>query len=200
MTALRDIRIVAPLGFVLLLLLPSAAIGVGALSFDYRFEALLLVSLLLVGCCAVAGFTAAELGLTAPVRGRHWVGGALITAVLVAFVVLEADFVEGCRPTPNWMLFTPFYVLISCPLQEIVCRAIPKLIADRLQMSGAKYVLFSSGAFSLMHAAYGDTLLLANTFFAGVVWSVAYLLTRNIWPLALSHAAVGLYAFSLGVA
>jgi membrane protease YdiL (CAAX protease family) len=200
MTALRDMRSAAPMGFALLLLLPSAAIGGGVLSFDYRFEALLLVFLTVIGLCAIAGFTAAELGLTTPVHRRHWAGAALITAVLLAFVVLEADVLDAHRPAPNWMLFAPFYVLVSCPLQEVVCRAIPKLIADRLDMSGVNYVLFSSGVFSLMHAAYGDTLLLANTFFAGLAWSAAYLVTRNIWPLALSHAAVGLYAFSLGVA
>jgi membrane protease YdiL (CAAX protease family) len=82
----------------------------------------------------------------------------------------------------------------------VVCRSIPKLLADRLQMSGRNYVLFSSVIFSLMHGAYGDPVLLANTFFAGLAWGGAYLLTRNIWPLIVSHAAVGMLAFWLGVA
>lgn len=200
MTVLRDMRLLAPAGFALALLLPSAAIASGLLSFDYRFEALLLVSLLLLASCAVAGFTAAELGLTAPIARRHWVWGVLLTVTLVVLVTLEANFVAAHRPTPNWAIFAPFYVLVSSPLQEVVCRAIPKLIADRFQMSGAKYVLFSASTFSLMHAAYADPLLLLNTFFAGLAWGAAYLVTRNIWPLAFSHAAVGLYAFSLGVA
>lgn len=200
MTFVRDMRRVAPLGFASLLLLPSAAMSFGLLSFDYRFEALLLISLLLIGMCVAEGVTKAELGLSAPLVRRHWLGASSLTACLIALVAIEADILAMRRPTPEWAVFVPFYVLISSPLQEVVCRAIPKLIADRLQMSNAKYVLFSASVFSLMHAAYGDSLLLANTFFAGLVWGVAYLVTRNIWPLAFSHAAVGLYAFALGVA
>lgn len=200
MTTLTDVRRFTPAGFALLLLLPSAAIASGLLSFDYRFEALLVVSVLLLAICAVAGFTAAELGLTMRVDRRHWVGGVLLTVTLVVLVTLESNYVVSHPPAPNWALFAPFYVLISSPLQEVVCRAIPKLIADRFQMSAAKYVLFSAATFSLMHVAYGDSLLLVNTFFAGLAWGAAYLVTRSIWPLAFSHAAVGLYAFSLGVA
>jgi membrane protease YdiL (CAAX protease family) len=91
-------------------------------------------------------------------------------------------------------------VLVSSPCQEVVCRSIPKLLADRLQMSGRNYVLFSSAVFSLMHAAYGDPVLLANTFLAGIAWSTAYLFTRNVWPLTASHAAVGSFAFWIGLA
>ena len=67
-------------------------------------------------------------------------------------------------------------------------------------MSGPHYVLFSSVVFSLMHNGYGDPVLLVNTFFAGLAWATAYLITRNIWPLIFSHAAVGTLAFALGVA
>jgi len=75
-----------------------------------------------------------------------------------------------------------------------------KINYRRLRMSGPNYVLFSSAIFSLMHFAYGDGVLLMNSFFAGLVWATAYLFTRNIWPLVASHAAVGTFAFWLGVA
>ena len=201
MTALRDMRAAAPLlAFASLLLLPGAAMRAGVLSFDYRFEALLTVSLFILAFSAYAGFTRAELGLASPFVRRHWLGGVALTAALAAAIAIEANFVVANRAAPNLIVFAPFYVLVSSPLQEIVCRAIPKLIADKLQMSGANYVLFSAAVFSLMHVAYGDSLLLLNTFFAGLAWGAAYLITRNVWPLAFSHAAIGLYAFSLGVA
>ncbi len=82
-------------------------------------------------------------------------------------------------PAPNWLRFAPFYVLVSSPLQEISCRAIPRLIAERLGANATSYAVFSSLLFSLMHFAYGDAALLINTFFAGVVWSVTYLLTGS---------------------
>ena len=91
-------------------------------------------------------------------------------------------------------------MLVSSPCQELVCRAIPKLMTDRLQISGLAYVLYSSTMFSLIHVAYGDPMLLINTFLLGLVWGTAYLKMRNIWPLILSHAAIGTLAFSLGLA
>ncbi|KAF0124372.1 MAG: abortive infection protein [Methylocystaceae bacterium] len=195
------LRSLAPLiGFVLLLLAPSLAIAAGALSFQIRFEALLVVSVLCIAACVLGGYSFAELGLGAPRGGRAWLICGALTCLLLAGIVVEAQFLNHSAAEPNWVAFAPFYVLVSSPCQEIVCRSVPKLIADRLQMSGRNYVLFSSAVFSLMHGAYGDPVLLANTFLAGVAWSTAYLFTRNVWPLTASHAAVGSFAFWIGVA
>lgn len=187
------------MAFSFLLLLPGIAVRSGMLSFDLRFEALLIVSALCIGACVLAGYSWSELGFGTPWIARHWVGGIALTLVLGLLILLEARFRSG-QPQPDWVTFAPFYVLVSSPCQEVVCRAIPKLIADRAQMSGRSYILFSAAVFSLMHSAYGDSLLLVNTFFAGLAWGAAYLVTRNIWPLMASHAAVGTFAFWLGVA
>jgi hypothetical protein len=201
MTALRRIHDNWLLiGFALTLLSPSMAIHAGLLPFDMRFEALLAISSLCIGLCFLAGYSIAELGLQAPRVARHWLGCGLVTLCIGAALYLESLYVATGRPQPDWMRFAPFYVLISSPCQELVCRAIPKLIADKLQIGGGRYVLFSAATFSLMHVAYGDSLLLANTFFVGLIWAAAYRLTRNIWPVAASHAAVGTLAFWLGIA
>jgi membrane protease YdiL (CAAX protease family) len=201
MTVLRRPRDIAPLfGFALLLLLPGAAIRGGLLPFEFRFEALFGVSFLCIALCAVAGFSLAELGLARPLALRHWAGCGALTLALAASVFLESRYLALAHKPPDWISFAPFYVLVSSPCQEVVCRSIPKLIADKMQMSGGHYVLYSSVVFSLMHNAYGDPMLLANTFFAGLAWATAYLITRNIWPLICSHAAVGTLAFFLGVA
>jgi membrane protease YdiL (CAAX protease family) len=198
---MRQIRYVSPLlGFALLLLTPGLAIHWGWLPFDLRFEALIVVSILCIGLTILAGYTSAELGLRAPWIARHWFGSALVTALLAAAIFLEAQYVPAAHDQPDWLRFAPFYVLVSSPFQELVFRSIPKLITDKLQLGGLNYVLFSAGTFSLMHIAYGDAMLLANTFFVGVAWATAYHFTRNIWPLAASHAAVGTLAFWLGIA
>jgi membrane protease YdiL (CAAX protease family) len=194
-------RSLAPLvAFTLLLLAPSLAIAGGALSFHLRFEALLVVSLLCIAACVLGGYSFAELGLGLPRGARAWLICGALTCLLLAAIVVEAQFFSHPQTPPNWIAFAPFYALVSSPCQEVVCRSIPKLIADRMQMSGRNYVLFSSAVFSLMHAAYGDPVLLANTFLAGVAWSTAYLFTRNVWPLTASHAAVGSFAFWIGLA
>lgn len=196
-----NLRSLAPLlAFLLLLLAPSLAIRSGALPFDLRFEALLAVSVLCIAVCVLGGYSFSELGLGAPRVARHWLVCGALTAFLLAGILIEAQFLSLANQPPNWVAFAPFYVLVSSPCQEIVCRSVPKLITDRLQMKERHYVLFSSAVFSLMHCAYSDPVLLANTFFAGLAWSVAYLFTRNVWPLAASHAAVGSFAFWIGVA
>jgi hypothetical protein len=200
MTNMRHLHGIAPLmGFSLLLVAPGVAIRYGMIPFDFRFEALLIVSSLCIAACFFGGYSFTELGLGRP-SARHWLGGAALTLLLAIFIVIEAEFLTLAHPPSNWVSFAPFYLLVSSPCQELVCRSIPKLITDRLQMSGRNYVLFSAIVFSLMHSAYGDSVLLMNTFFAGLAWASAYLITRNVWPLIASHAAVGTLAFSLGVA
>lgn len=201
MTVLRHLRFLAPLlAFASLLLTPGVAIRCGLLPFDFRFEALVIISGLCIALCLLAGYSFSELGLGAPWVARHWLACGALTALLAVSILLEAQFFSFAPHPSNLVRFAPFYVLVSSPCQEVVCRSIPKLITDRLQMSGRNYVLFSSAVFSLMHNAYGDPVLLANTFFAGLVWASAYVLTRNIWPLIASHAAIGMLAFSVGVA
>ena len=120
--------------------------------------------------------------------------------ILAAHVVPGIPWIETGYSTPAWLSFAPFYVLVSSPCQEIVCRSIPKLMTDRLRTGGWAYVLYSAAVFSMIHIAYGDAALLVNTFLLGVVWGIAYLRMQNLWPLILSHAAVGTLAFSLGLA
>src|SRR4051812_2396087 len=205
MTVLRQQRfqwrLIAPLpGFAALLLAPGLAIHWGFLPFEYRIPALLLVSVLCIALCLLAGFSVAELGLSRPSDIRHWLFCAAITAGIAAIMVAQPRFLPFAHKPPVWLSFAPFYVLVSSPCQEVVCRSIPKLMTDRLQVRPWTYVIYSSAVFSLIHVAYGDSILMLNTFLVGIVWSFAYLRMRNIWPVILSHAAIGTLAFSLGLA
>ena len=201
MTLLRQWRTIAPLpGLAMLLLTPGLAIRWGVLPFAYRVHALLAVSGICIALCLRAGFSLSELGLGRPPLRAHWIGCAALTFGLAAIMVLETHVFIFTRQQPVWLSFAPFYVLVSSPCQEVVCRSIPKLMTDRLQTSGWTYVLYSSAMFSLIHIAYGDTALLLNTFLVGIVWGIAYLRMLNLWPLILSHAVIGTLAFSLGIA
>ena len=201
MTYLRQLRPIVPLaGFAVLLTLPGLAIQLGLLPFEYRVYALLVVSAVCIALCLLAGFSYAELGLGRPSSRRHWIGCGTLTVGLAAIMVLATKLFSFDHQQPVWLSFAPFYVLVSSPCQEVVCRSIPKLMTDRLQTNGWAYVLYSATMFSLIHLAYGDTALLLNTFLLGVVWGIAYLRMLNIWPLIISHAAIGTLAFSLGLA
>ena len=201
MTFSRQWRSLVPLtAFTVLLLAPGLAIHFGLLPFAYRTSALLVVSGLCIALCLLSGLSLAELGLGRPSFREHWLGCAVLTLGLAAIMVLQTRLFTFDSEPPVWLSFAPFYVLVSSPCQEVVCRSIPKLMIDRLQARGWVYVLYSSAVFSLIHIAYGDTALLLNTFAVGVVWGIAYLRMLNIWPLILSHAAIGTLAFALGLA
>jgi uncharacterized protein len=201
MTLLRQWRGLAPLaGFAALLLSPGLAIHWGLLPFAYRTYALLAVSAICIALCVWAGFGLDELGLRRPALRSHWIGCAALTLALAAIMLLETRWFTFTRERPVWLSFAPFYVLVSSPCQEVVCRSIPKLITDRLQTGDWLYVLYSSAVFSLVHIAYGDAALLLNTFLLGIAWGIAYLRMLNVWPLILSHAVIGTLAFSLGIA
>lgn len=187
-------------GLALLLAAPGLAIQFGLLPFAYRMHALILVSGLCVGLCVRAGVSFAELGFGRPHQWRHWLGCAAVTAVIASVMLVQTQMFEFDAKPPAWLSFAPFYVLVSSPCQEVVCRSIPKLITDRLARGGWAYVLYSAAMFSLIHLCYGDPTLLLNTFLLGLVWGAAYLWMRNIWPLIVSHAAIGTLAFALGLA
>ena len=184
----------------MLLLAPGLAIHSGLLPFEYRTYALVAVSAVCIALCLRSGFSAAELGLGRPSFRDHWLGCTVLTLGLAAVMVLQTHLITFDAQPPVWLSFAPFYVLVSSPCQEVVCRSIPKLMTDRLQARSWVYVLYSSAVFSLIHIAYGDTTLLLNTFAVGIVWGIAYLRMLNIWPLILSHAAIGTLAFALGLA
>ncbi len=201
MTVLRRPPPLAALSlYTLLLLAPAAAMSAGLLPFAWRFHALVVVSSFCIAQCVVAGYSLADLGLAEHGDRRQWLVAFGLSLLLMTLVFLETKHFALARPAPDWRLFAPFYVFVSSPCQEIVCRAFPRVIAHQLRASGLFYVLFSSAAFSLMHAAYGDPFLIINTFFAGLAWSTAYLLTGNLWPIIASHAAVGAFAFWIGAA
>lgn len=193
-------RLAPVAGMAALLALPGVAIQFGVLPFADRVYALLAVSAICIASCRYAGFSFAELGFGRPQRLRDWLGCAAVTLAIAAVMLLQTQLFAFDAKPPAWLSFAPFYVLVSSPCQEVVCRSIPKLITDRLQHGGWAYVLFSAAMFSLIHLCYGDPVLMLNTFLLGLVWGIAYWRMLNIWPLIASHALVGTLAFSLGMA
>ena len=93
------------------------------------------------------------------------------------------------------MIATAYLSLTAAFSEEIICRAIPWLIFQRLLSSPKPaYVIVTSVIFALIHWETGIANVVAS-FSVGLVFSIAYLKLRNIWPLVIAHAVIDLIAF-----
>ena len=186
-------------GFAFLLLAPGVAIRYGVLPFEFRFQALLLVSGLVIALCAVAGFSLAELGLGRPLALRHWAGCGALTLALAGSVLLESRYLAAAHPPFDWIGFSPSMCSVQplsgghMPIDSETDRGSAANERAKLRFIFLRRFFVDAQRLWRSHAA-------RQTFFAGLAWATAYLFTRNIWPLIFSHAAVGTLAFCLGVA
>jgi membrane protease YdiL (CAAX protease family) len=78
--------------------------------------------------------------------------------------------------------------------EELVVRSylIPRL--ERLLHSAWASVLVSAAVFGLLHWRSG-ILTMCHAFLAGIVYGIAFVLTRRLWPVALAHAMYDFSAF-----
>src|ERR1700712_195410 len=104
MTSSRQWRTIAPLPAVAtLLLMPGLAIHWGLLPFEYRIHALLLVSLLCIALCFLAGFSFAELGLGRPSFREHWLFCGGVTVMLALIMVAQTRLFSVVHQPPAWL-------------------------------------------------------------------------------------------------
>lgn len=123
---------------------------------------------------------------------------------LVLFLVLRYLWVFGCslvtwddvpspfapHPHPRQAVDYALMVLtfgVAGFAEELVTRAYLITRLEQLLQSRGAAVLLAAALFASYHAYYGIRGV-ANTLAMGVVYGVAYLLIRRVWPLAIGHA------------
>ena len=154
------------------------------------------------------GLTLADLGLTLPspiYRGLlPFMGVTLLLFPLsfvfygligyVAQIMISDNWLDQGFRYPSqipadgtWRVIGAIYLAATAGVvEEIVFRALPRLLADNSWISSFFYVLSSSVLFACVHWENGQ-IALVETFFWGMSMAGLFLATRSLWPGIIIH-------------
>lgn len=178
-------------------ILPVLLLAKGTIPFQWRFYVLIGMTALAVYLSVVRHHPASALGLN-----LHRLKGVFLWSVLPSVLLAGGVLLSGL---PHRLLgierlpFYLFFVFVSAPAQEFLYRSFlfAELAAARVPPFAV--VIVSATLFSFMHIIYRDYMTVLVTFLAGLVWSVVVMRTKSLLAVALSHAALGALAVTLGV-
>lgn len=140
--------------------------------------------------------------------GLRWsIPGLVVAAALRAWLFpnepvlsIHAAEVDTALLTPGAVALLAGYVLVLCPVQEYVTRAgvqapiLNAFGASRARLGAAVSTLVAAVTFGAMHIAYGVGPVLLTTL-VGLYWGVAFVHTRSVLAIAVSHVVLGFAAF-----
>jgi CAAX protease family protein len=181
--------------------LPPLLIVVGVIPFAYRFVVLVAVAGALALLAWLRGTPAADLGL----RSDNLKPALAVNAALALLLgsALLAAFALGLIRQPraiDWWWLAPFYVAVSCPAQEFLCRGFLFAEMQRRGITGAgAQIAVSAVSYAFLHIVYGDWLAFLAPLAIGVVWGALYRRYPNLWGVILSHAVLGLVSIRVGL-
>jgi membrane protease YdiL (CAAX protease family) len=100
----------------------------------------------------------------------------------------------------DWLLFAPFYVLVSCPAQEFACRGFLFAGMRRHGVMGHwPQILISAVTYAILHIVYRNWLSFLAPLCIGLVWAAIYRRYPNLWAVVLSHTVLGLISIAIGL-
>jgi CAAX protease family protein len=181
--------------------LPPLLIYFGLIPFAYRYIVLLAIAAALAIVAVQQGIPARELGLrTDNLEPALAVNAAL--ALVVGSALLAAYWLGFMRQprVMDWWWFAPFYVLVSCPAQEFICRGFLFAEMGRRGITGAgPQIAISAVTYAFLHVVYKDWLAFLAPLVIGLAWGAIYRRYPNLWGVVVSHAILGLISIAIGL-
>lgn len=181
--------------------IPPLLIYFGLIPFASRHVVLVAVAAALAVLAWQRGTSARDLGLrTDNLRPALAVNAALALGVGSALLaVWWLGLMRGPRAV-DWWWFAPFYVLVSCPAQELACRGFLFAEMNRRGITGAgAQIAISAVSYAFLHIVYKDWLAFLAPLVIGVVWGAIYRRWPNLWCVVGSHAILGLISIMIGL-
>jgi len=117
----------------------------------------------------------------------------LVIAVAGALVLLSYRLARGCRPLPLSIVVLLAVYPVWGFIQQFVVQALVAGNLEKLGAPRAAVVAVAAALFGLAHLP--DLPLVGLCAAAGVAWTIVYLRTRNLVPLAITHAWLGALAY-----
>ena len=169
------------------------------IDFECRFSVLILVGALSYLIATKLKYTDKELGITK--KNIYQSIKRILPVTLIVFIFTLVYYFLGLSnySNTNSITFYIFYILISCPIQELLYRSILKCYLDEFKISNATKIIISSILFSYLHIVYFNPLTLIFTLIIGLYWNYCYYKDNNIVGVTISHIILGVSTILLGI-
>lgn len=169
------------------------------IDFKYRFYVLILMGMLSYIIALKLKYNNSDLGIS-----KSNIIKSIKRVLPITFIIFIGTLIYYFLGLSNYnntnnILFYIFYILISCPIQEILYRSILKCYLDEFKINNVTKIIISSILFSYLHIIYFDILTLIFTLVVGLYWNYCYYKDNNVIGVTLSHIMLGISTILLGI-
>lgn len=174
-------------------------ICIGIIPWDMKFVALVVGAVAMYIVMRILGHTHSDIGIT---RQRTIYSLRTVLPITIALVIAAGLFLllEKPRFSPTEGIeFYVFYILISCPAQELLFRAILSRILQELRLHRVLELGVAAALFGYVHIIYGDMLTVVVMGIVGLFWYRAYQRSSNLIGVTISHVVLGVMTIALGI-
>ena len=174
-------------------------ICIGVIPWSMKFAALVVGVVAMYIVMRILGHTHSDIGIT---RQRTIYSLETVLPITVALIIAAGLFLLLERPrfSPTEGIgFYVFYILISCPAQELLFRGILSRILQELRLHRLLELGVAAALFGYVHIIYGDMLTVVVMSIVGLFWYQAYQQSLNVIGVTISHVVLGVITIGLGI-
>ncbi|QJU07764.1 CPBP family intramembrane metalloprotease [Candidatus Saccharibacteria bacterium oral taxon 488] len=174
-------------------------ICIGVIPWNMKFVALIVGAVMMYILMRILGNTHSDIGIT---RQRTIYSLKTVLPITIILIIAAGLFLllEKPRFSPTEGIgFYVFYILISCPAQELLFRGILSRMLQELRLHRALELGVAAALFGYAHIIYGDMLTVVVMSIVGLFWYRAYQRSSNLIGVTISHVVLGVMTIALGI-
>ena len=174
-------------------------ICIGVIPWNMKFVALVFGVVAMYIVMRILGHTHGDIGIT---RQRTIYSLKTVLPITIVLVIAAGLFLllEKPRFSPTEGVgFYMFYILISCPAQELLFRGILSRILQELRLRRSLELGVAAALFGYVHIIYGDMLTVVVMSIVGLFWYRAYQRSSNVIGVTISHVVLGVMTIAPGI-
>lgn len=172
---------------------------IGIIPWNMKFTALVVGAVAMYIVMRILGHTHSDIGIT---RQRTIYSLRTVLPITIALIIAAGLFLllEKPRFSPTEGIgFYVFYILISCPAQELLFRGILSRMLQELRLHRVLELGVAAALFGYAHIIYGDMLTVVVMSIVGIVWYRAYQRSSSLIGVTMSHVVLGVMTIALGI-
>ena len=174
-------------------------ICIGIIPWSMKFAALVVGAVMMYIVMRILGHTHSDIGIT---RQRTIYSLKTVLPITIILIIAAGLFLLLGKPRfspAEGIGFYVFYILISCPAQELLFRGILSRILQELRLHRVLELGVAAALFGYVHIIYGDILTVVIMGIVGLFWYRAYQRSSNLIGVTVSHVVLGVMTIALGI-